>query len=375
MKNEITFVIPALNVERTILKCLQSIKDSAGENAEIIVIDNGNTDRTNEIVIKAGVKLVQEPKRGRSNARNKGLAFVKTDYVAFIDADCTIAKNWTEEVLKYLRVPHVGGIQTQIIPGSPLGTKLCQFRYDNAFSSTNGNFLNISVIGQGMPFLNSAACAYKTKTMKEVNGFDPNLKREEDADLAKRVCYSGKTVGGITTTVAQCDWQFHGWPGYIFRYYRQGYCWKNYWTKWENSRPIDVLKSQFQFMIFTCYNVFKRRNFFWSVRLLINSAYSIGLLHAYFLYIFQRHFIIPFNTPYAENILKGLSLKTNNIGGFVFFEDTLIYLEEKTQTIGLFNGISFMDLNYIFDGETQEGITLDYNEFKESLKQLGFKIY
>jgi glycosyltransferase involved in cell wall biosynthesis len=89
----ISVIIPALNEERYINKVLDSLLRNGLKGMEIIVVDNGSKDRTRDIVRKyKNVKLVIEPKKGTSRARNKGAKLAKADLLFFLDADTTISK-------------------------------------------------------------------------------------------------------------------------------------------------------------------------------------------------------------------------------------------------------------------------------------------
>jgi glucosyl-dolichyl phosphate glucuronosyltransferase len=75
---------------------------------EIVVVDNGSTDRTltlvNEVMAAAPhVRLVHEPKRGLSNARNRGIAEARAPLVAFFDDDGIGEPDWAERVLRVFR--------------------------------------------------------------------------------------------------------------------------------------------------------------------------------------------------------------------------------------------------------------------------------
>ena len=82
----ISVIIPAYNAADTIVACLESVVDGAGE---VIVVDDGSTDGTAEVVRKAfpEVIVLQQSNQGVSAARNAGMNAATGDYFAFVDAD------------------------------------------------------------------------------------------------------------------------------------------------------------------------------------------------------------------------------------------------------------------------------------------------
>ena len=94
----VSIIIPVLNGEEKIKKCLESIINQNYKNIEIIVVDNGSTDNTVKIVKKmqkkdSRIKLFISKLKGVSNTRNFGLKKSIGDYVMFVDADDTIDEN------------------------------------------------------------------------------------------------------------------------------------------------------------------------------------------------------------------------------------------------------------------------------------------
>ena len=90
----ITFdvVIPLYNGEKTILSTLESIENQTFQPCHIIVVNDGSTDRSFDIVQMMQVRnkklvVVNSQNSGRSAARNKGISMSDSDYVAFLDAD------------------------------------------------------------------------------------------------------------------------------------------------------------------------------------------------------------------------------------------------------------------------------------------------
>ena len=106
MVPSISVVVPARNEEQAIGPCLESILASEVKPLEIIVIDNGSTDRTAEIAQSyEGVKVIFESRPGLHIARQTGLENALGDVVAATDSDCLVSKQWIGEIAKAFELP------------------------------------------------------------------------------------------------------------------------------------------------------------------------------------------------------------------------------------------------------------------------------
>lgn len=109
MAPEITAVVCTRNRERFLAKCLDSLlrQSLPRESYEILVVDNGSTDRTAEIVreyeAEHGVRHMYEPVPGLSRARNAAWQNVRTEYLGYIDDDAVAEPKWLETALYSFR--------------------------------------------------------------------------------------------------------------------------------------------------------------------------------------------------------------------------------------------------------------------------------
>lgn len=97
----ISVIIPLYNKEREIGDTLRSVLAQTLQPAEIVVVDDGSTDRSAEIVrgIRSPlVKLVTQPNAGECAARNRAIAESTGDYIALLDADDTWEPGFLEEI-------------------------------------------------------------------------------------------------------------------------------------------------------------------------------------------------------------------------------------------------------------------------------------
>src|SRR4030066_1341650 len=91
---KVSVVIPAFNEEKFIGKCLASVVNQDVPADEIIVINNNSTDKTEAIIKKFGVKIINEKVQGMTPARNRGFNSAKYEIIARCDADTEVPKNW-----------------------------------------------------------------------------------------------------------------------------------------------------------------------------------------------------------------------------------------------------------------------------------------
>ncbi|WP_236170003.1 glycosyltransferase [Pseudomonas parasichuanensis] len=88
----ISFIIPAYNSQASLKKCLDSILQQPYDQYEIIVVNDGSTDGTQEIIeeylrLDGRIKTIYQENSGQGAARSNGLALARGDYVWFVDSD------------------------------------------------------------------------------------------------------------------------------------------------------------------------------------------------------------------------------------------------------------------------------------------------
>jgi len=93
----VSVIVPVHNGEKYLLEALDSIRRQGHAAIEIIVVDDGSTDRSAAIARDAGavVRLLSQPQRGLPAARNHGLLEARGEYIGFLDCDDV----WTEQKL------------------------------------------------------------------------------------------------------------------------------------------------------------------------------------------------------------------------------------------------------------------------------------
>lgn len=99
----VTIVVPVYNVERYLDDCVRSIVDQSYDNLEIILVDDGSTDSSgkkcdNWDSVDKRIKVIHQDNLGLSGARNTGISIAKGDYIAFIDSDDYIHRDYVKSM-------------------------------------------------------------------------------------------------------------------------------------------------------------------------------------------------------------------------------------------------------------------------------------
>ncbi len=115
---EVSVIIPTHNRANYLSKAIQSVLEQSFTAAEIIVVDDGSTDSTTDLVRQQfpQVKLIKQDSLGVSAARNAGIKQVSGDWIAFLDSDDTWLGRKLEQQLKAVREnPELKAIHTDEI--------------------------------------------------------------------------------------------------------------------------------------------------------------------------------------------------------------------------------------------------------------------
>lgn len=105
---KVSVIVPIYNVEKYLEKCLDSLVNQTLEDIEIILVNDGSTDNSGQIVkeyvskYKEKIVYLEKQNGGLSDARNYGLEYAKGDYISFVDSDDYISKNLYSELVRYM---------------------------------------------------------------------------------------------------------------------------------------------------------------------------------------------------------------------------------------------------------------------------------
>ena len=97
---KISVVIPAHNEAKVIENCIASLKNQSYKNMEIIVVDDGSTDKTREILSKSDITVLEQNHQGPGAARNLGVKNSKGEIIILVDSDMTFDKEYIKELIQ-----------------------------------------------------------------------------------------------------------------------------------------------------------------------------------------------------------------------------------------------------------------------------------
>jgi glycosyltransferase involved in cell wall biosynthesis len=186
----ISVVIPAHNEGKNISNCLNGLmrQTFARDNYEIIVVDDGSTDNTPDIVDSfPGVRLIRQKNQGPAVARNMGAQEARGDIVLFTDADCIPFDNWIEEMVK----PFGQNSEIIAVKGAyetrqkELMARFVQVEYEDKYDKMKKQVY--------IDFIDTYAAGFRRNDFLQANGFNKEfpVACAEDIELSYRLANSG----------------------------------------------------------------------------------------------------------------------------------------------------------------------------------------
>jgi glycosyltransferase involved in cell wall biosynthesis len=188
----VSFVIPVLNGERDIARCLLSIKNlkCPEKTYEIIILDNGSVDRTRQIIHELGFSYHIIEKVNVGSLRNYGAGMSRATYLAFVDSDVELTPDWLRHGLEVFKDEKV--VATGCFPRVPKDATWVQRAWD---THQRGRLCKDK--SRAIAWLPSMNLLVRRDVFLKVRGFNDRLETAEDVDL----CYRLGQHGTILWTV------------------------------------------------------------------------------------------------------------------------------------------------------------------------------
>lgn len=179
-------IIPACNEEAYLektLTCVDTARTLASEQlSEVVVVDNGSTDRTASIAVAAGARVVTEPLRNVGRARNRGAASAAGEWLVFIDADTLVPERLFLRVADVLRDPRCIGGAADAVHTSNRRVIRLYLRFWRLIGTIAG-------MAQG------AAQFCTREAFEAAGGYDESLWMGEDVDFYWRLTKLARRTG------------------------------------------------------------------------------------------------------------------------------------------------------------------------------------
>ena len=188
---KVSIVVCSYNGARTLHDCMTSLQDLHYPEYEIILVDDGSKDDTQEIMQQfPRVRNIRQKNRGLSVARNVGIAAGTGEVIAFTDSDCMVDRDWLYFLVQTLLSSNFAAVGGPNI--SPPATDWIQATVGAAPGSPS-HVLLTDTIAEHVPGCNMA---YHKWALEMIGGFDPEYRKAgDDVDVCWRLMQSGYQIG------------------------------------------------------------------------------------------------------------------------------------------------------------------------------------
>lgn len=182
----ISVIIPTYNRERYISDAIQSVLDQNFPDFEIIVVDDGSTDHTGNVVRafqSEKIRYIYQPNYGRSKARNHALGLARGRYIAFLDSDDLYLPGKLLLQVAYMEAnPEVGMIYTSARCVDEYGVPLM----DN-YEATASGWIYERIAFFVPVTITLPTVMVRREVFDKVGVFDVAMERFEDTDIWRRI--------------------------------------------------------------------------------------------------------------------------------------------------------------------------------------------
>ncbi|RBP25689.1 cellulose synthase/poly-beta-1,6-N-acetylglucosamine synthase-like glycosyltransferase [Marinobacter pelagius] len=186
MKPFVSILIPALNEEKNIKKCLISTlsQDYPSERFEIIVMDNGSTDTTREIAESFGVRVIDAQDLRIGGVRNIGAKYSKGEILAYLDADCVADPDWLiNGITLLLASQSIGAV------GGP-----CHVPDQSTWVQQAWGWKHKDLGTSAVDALSTGSFFIRRDVFDNVGGFNDKIVAGEDTEISKKIKNTEKTL-------------------------------------------------------------------------------------------------------------------------------------------------------------------------------------
>jgi GT2 family glycosyltransferase len=210
----VSIIIPTFNGAARIGNCLDALLKQAGQDAEILVVNDGSTDNTAEVVGSySGVLLISQANAGPAAARNRGAVEARRTIILFTDDDCVPTPDWLEAMLEPFADPEVVGVKGVYgTRQTSLAARFVQIEYEDKYRVMAG-FAYID-------FIDTYSAAFRRERFLEMTGYDTSfpVACAEDIELSYRMSARGWKMKFAPGAIV-----YHTHPGTFLSYLKKKY--------------------------------------------------------------------------------------------------------------------------------------------------------
>jgi len=183
MTPSVSVIVPVRNAAGDLPRLLAALTalDWPGDRLQILIVDNGSTDGSREAAAAAGVRVLEERKRGAYAARNRGLTEATGSWVAFTDADCAPRPDWLRRLLADPIPDEVGAIAGEV---AALETTTPVQRFVEARGLMKHA---VTLPHKSLPGFSTANVAVRRDVLAGLGGFRDDVLYFGDMELAWRM--------------------------------------------------------------------------------------------------------------------------------------------------------------------------------------------
>jgi len=191
---DFSIVIPLYNKAEYITKTLRSVMMQTYPRFEVLVVDDGSTDKSLEVVRSlsqedARIKVITQSNQGVSSARNTGIRAAQYELIALLDGDDWWDTRYLEEMVGLIQeYPSVSVYSTQcalVYQGAPYPSK--EILAENAKKTACFDCFQIGITLKYLPY-NSSCIIIRKGILQQTELFDERISFFEDQDLFIRIC-------------------------------------------------------------------------------------------------------------------------------------------------------------------------------------------
>jgi GT2 family glycosyltransferase len=187
---KISVVVCTHNGSRTIRNCLEGCARLRYPEYETIVVNDGSTDSTADIVRGFDVRLISTPNQGLSHARNVGLNAATGQFIAYLDDDARPDEHWLSYLAHtFLSSDHVGVGGPNIVPVDDPPFSQC-------VANSPGGPTHVLISDHLAEHIPGCNMAFRVQQLREVGGFDAQFRiAGDDVDVCWKLQARGWTLG------------------------------------------------------------------------------------------------------------------------------------------------------------------------------------